>query len=107
MWPCDDGNLINGDGCSSTCFVETEWFCFNGSPTNRDVCKQLPAPIVTQFSLENNNTLATIIFNESMVLKDYWNITAPSMEVFIEGPKGPYDLTWTLVDASFFMTQST
>ena len=24
---CDDGNSINGDGCSSTCQVETNWAC--------------------------------------------------------------------------------
>lgn len=24
---CDDGNLINGDGCSSTCTIETGYTC--------------------------------------------------------------------------------
>ncbi len=28
--PCDDGNLTNGDGCSSTCAVETDFLCANG-----------------------------------------------------------------------------
>lgn len=26
---CDDGNVINGDGCSSTCVVEPFYFCSN------------------------------------------------------------------------------
>jgi cysteine-rich repeat protein len=26
---CDDGNLVNGDGCSSACAVETRWTCTN------------------------------------------------------------------------------
>lgn len=29
---CDDGNLINGDGCSSTCTVQTGWACAYGTP---------------------------------------------------------------------------
>lgn len=31
---CDDGNLINGDGCSSSCTIETCWECDYGSPTS-------------------------------------------------------------------------
>jgi len=30
---CDDGNNINGDGCSSTCTVEPEWECMNDAGT--------------------------------------------------------------------------
>lgn len=29
---CDDGNLVNGDGCSSTCQIETSYYCDNSSP---------------------------------------------------------------------------
>jgi cysteine-rich repeat protein len=29
---CDDGNTVDGDGCSSTCTVETGWFC-SGTPS--------------------------------------------------------------------------
>jgi cysteine-rich repeat protein len=29
---CDDGNFISGDGCSSTCGVESGWFC-SGAPS--------------------------------------------------------------------------
>ncbi|MBI4147104.1 DUF4215 domain-containing protein [Candidatus Woesearchaeota archaeon] len=32
---CDDGNLVNGDGCSSTCKEESSWQC-SGEPS---VCK--------------------------------------------------------------------
>jgi cysteine-rich repeat protein len=35
---CDDGNRINGDGCSSNCRVESGWTCFGGSPNSRDFC---------------------------------------------------------------------
>lgn len=30
---CDDGNLENGDGCSSVCQIETGYVCFN-SPSD-------------------------------------------------------------------------
>jgi cysteine-rich repeat protein len=35
---CDDGNKINGDGCSSTCKVERRYICFNGSETHQSNC---------------------------------------------------------------------
>ena len=35
---CDDSNVINGDGCSSTCQVETGMYCSGGSPTTFDIC---------------------------------------------------------------------
>ncbi|MBK8409991.1 MAG: hypothetical protein IPL19_18695 [Sandaracinaceae bacterium] len=31
---CDDGDLGNGDGCSSTCTVEPGWVCEPGNPLN-------------------------------------------------------------------------
>lgn len=30
---CDDHNTVNGDGCSSTCTVETGWKCTPGIPS--------------------------------------------------------------------------
>lgn len=33
---CDDGNTLNGDGCSSTCKVEAGWTCSGGTPTSKD-----------------------------------------------------------------------
>lgn len=35
---CDDGDLTNGDGCSSTCTVESGWSC-SGNPS---VCNPIP-----------------------------------------------------------------
>lgn len=43
---CDDGNTINGDGCSSSCQVEAGFVCTGGSPTSKDSClKGLPSAI--------------------------------------------------------------
>ena len=39
---CDDGNLINGDGCSNLCDIESGFICFGGSNHHKDIC--LPTP---------------------------------------------------------------
>lgn len=38
---CDDGNLINGDGCSSTCTLETHFRCTSSSPFEPSKCVYL------------------------------------------------------------------
>jgi len=35
---CDDGNKINGDGCSSTCQIEAGWNCDRNNSYTPDVC---------------------------------------------------------------------
>ena len=35
---CDDGNTIDGDGCSSSCSVEIGFNCSGGSTTSASVC---------------------------------------------------------------------
>lgn len=35
---CDDGNLIDGDGCSSTCTVESGWYCKNTAEKSKSDC---------------------------------------------------------------------
>jgi cysteine-rich repeat protein len=43
---CDDGNTINGDGCSSQCTVEPDYSCSNGSFYHSSVCV-FSGPILT------------------------------------------------------------
>lgn len=35
---CDDGNTVDGDGCSSTCSVETDYTCVGGTTTTPSLC---------------------------------------------------------------------
>lgn len=35
---CDDGNLTNSDGCSSTCSVESGWYCAPHNGISKDTC---------------------------------------------------------------------
>ena len=38
---CDDGNVVNGDGCSSTCSVEAGYSCSGGTSTTKDTCTEI------------------------------------------------------------------
>ena len=38
MLECDDGNNIDGDGCSRDCYVEKGYVCRGGSPDGADNC---------------------------------------------------------------------
>ena len=35
---CDDGNKVDGDGCSSDCKIEENFECKGGSSTSPDLC---------------------------------------------------------------------
>ena len=37
-YACDDGNQVNGDGCSSSCAVERGFGCSGGSSITPDIC---------------------------------------------------------------------
>lgn len=37
-YPCDDGNNIDGDGCSANCNIETGWTCNFGDFPFPDIC---------------------------------------------------------------------
>ena len=44
---CDDGNNINGDGCSSDCKIEVGYSCAGGSPNSMDKCSHtLPQALI-------------------------------------------------------------
>ena len=45
-YECDDGNLIDGDGCSSLCSVEEGFRCQGGNTTSADLCKDIQSPIL-------------------------------------------------------------
>ena len=40
FYACDDGNNVNGDGCSSTCTIETGYQCIGGDNNHPDVCNE-------------------------------------------------------------------
>jgi fibro-slime domain-containing protein len=42
---CDDGNLFNGDGCSSTCKIETGYTCTDAASSTLPSTKTLPVVV--------------------------------------------------------------
>ena len=38
---CDDGNLLNGDGCNLNCSTEIGWICTNGNSSTKDTCSEI------------------------------------------------------------------
>lgn len=54
---CDDGNLVNGDGCSDSCEIELDWTCTGGTPTSKDVCTYVQLDIVSMEVTANNNLI--------------------------------------------------
>lgn len=36
---CDDGNLLDGDGCSASCIVEPGYVCSGGTMDGPDFCR--------------------------------------------------------------------
>lgn len=54
---CDDGNNLNGDGCSSVCTIESGWTCPNNT------CTLINQPTVTVVSMSNSPLTHTITLN--------------------------------------------
>jgi len=44
-YQCDDGNLDDNDGCSSTCQVEVGYRCYNGSSQQPSTCVYEGIPV--------------------------------------------------------------
>jgi cysteine-rich repeat protein len=42
---CDDGNTLDGDGCSSSCTVENFYRCSGSSTTSASVCIYVGVPL--------------------------------------------------------------
>lgn len=90
---CDDGNLIDGDGCSSTCAVELGWECYAISALLPSICYKKSWPKLLDYYIVNNTQLI-LEFNETVVIGSTWNESHWSIE--IEGPIPPYNFQWNL-----------
>lgn len=54
-YECDDGNLVDGDGCSSLCSVEVGYRCENGSSTSPSSCYYVGVPLQLSLSSVKKN----------------------------------------------------
>ena len=87
---CDDSNLINGDGCSSTCKIETGYEC------KGTFCWEIVNPTASVTSVSKDNVL-TLTFNEVVVFQNISEVEH-SMKVYINGPSSPYKFQYKIYD---------
>lgn len=57
---CDDGNSDSGDGCSSTCTVETGWVCSPSVPGSSDICVRASRETLETFDALSLDTSWTL-----------------------------------------------
>eukprot|EP01022_Parablepharisma_sp_SALTPOND_P022078 TRINITY_DN442_c0_g1_i4.p1 TRINITY_DN442_c0_g1~~TRINITY_DN442_c0_g1_i4.p1 ORF type:complete len:495 (+),score=8.09 TRINITY_DN442_c0_g1_i4:1300-2784(+) len=62
---CDDGNRMNGDGCSSECKIEPGYACLRGANGKQDHCYP-KIPPRARLLVESVNKRAIIIFSRSI-----------------------------------------
>ena len=55
---CDDGNVLSGDGCSSTCTVEASWECSGGSALAGAPAVSAPASLLVQGHSHSHSPLS-------------------------------------------------
>lgn len=60
---CDDGNNVNGDGCSSDCKIEPEYTCSGGSPNSKDTCKKFKPEKIELLQTGQTRLFGKILMN--------------------------------------------
>jgi hypothetical protein len=104
--PCDDGNTIDGDGCSSTCKVEKGFTCKRGANHGISTCTYNGAvtlslqsisnlggnsgsivfklsPPVSNFAKSNLTNLITLGGGNSFQITEYY-ATSSTLSIFIK-----------------------
>jgi len=90
---CDDGNLINGDGCSSSCTVEKNFNCVGGTEITKDNCYTLVKPVAEIIPIDNSSNFQ-ISFSKMISFR---NMTDPTAKV-----KFPISLEIANLDSSMY-----
>ena len=65
---CDDGNTLNGDGCSATCTVEQGFVCVGANLTSMSVDRCAAGSVISRFTFDNASSSLT--WNEVAVEQD-------------------------------------
>lgn len=66
---CDDGNLLDGDGCNSLCRIEAGWTCANGDATNPDQCSDVRPVRVALEMLEPDREFHNLDENQPVQMR--------------------------------------
>ena len=92
--PCDDGNSISGDGCSSECQIEFGYEC--DAPPGQP-CKEVIPPKFAIIANSKTN-LHFIEFSEAISVASETTISPSNMKVEIVGKRPSYKFSWRLID---------
>lgn len=63
---CDDGNLVDGDGCNYKCQTEAGFQCKGGTPTSPDVCANKVAPVASAKTFIARPNIIKIYFTKEV-----------------------------------------
>ena len=73
----DDGNNLNGDGCNSSCAIETGFSWAGGSATTKDICSEICGDgkrfSTSSTSWDDANTVNGDGWNSSWTIEVGWN----------------------------------
>ena len=87
---CDDGNILEGDGCSSSCTIESGYKCIHNTGLP-DVCYDVRAPTATLIIKKGN--MLEIAFSEEVQCEVNSTILLSTMTIWIEGAKDECAIT--------------
>jgi len=88
---CDDGNKVDGDGCSSDCRIEYGFEC-KSYPNSPDICIDVLAPTgIVKFK---SITIISVIFSEPILLKVSSEILKKTIDVTL---LKKCEFTWKLL----------
>lgn len=87
---CDDGNVIDGDGCSSSCRIEYGAKC-TSHPNSPDVCVDILAP--TAGMRLKSGTAMQITFSEAVISR----VSSKALEKVMEVSLKKCEFTWKLL----------
>ena len=85
---CDDGNLLDGDGCNSFCEVEAGYLCEGGNEDTPDKCLDVLPPTAKIIRMLDNYTLY-LEFNEEIIIYDEFT-NCPIYYIYIYIVPGDY-----------------
>jgi cysteine-rich repeat protein len=60
---CDDGNNVDGDGCSKDCNAEVGFSCYGGSPSSKDSCTAVLPSTVSIESRGQTRLYGKVVLN--------------------------------------------
>lgn len=95
QYGCDDGNLLNGDGCDANCYVETGYYC--NRPFEPDYCYPRWRPMVIGANLSTDGHHLFIYWNTSVIIAPDTELDV-DWELIILGPRDSYNYTWDFAD---------